>query len=411
MNMTVGRKNTGIENVIAIVWALCLFSLPFPYLPFNSQTFIALAILSLAYFFKNRPASLVYKNFHFFFVLPFIIFLISFSLFSHASYKIIEKEVATILFPLVTFLLLNSGLRFTQKRYHALLAVFVSSVLILIIFTYIRSFFYPEEFFAHNFLTFDIIHPGYFSLFCGVSVFCIIELNRHYYSRRKWIGYSIIAAILVYMTLLSSRMPLFATLALLAVFLLLSEKTIKTRLLYFSVLIVLIAVMVLMVFSSPRLKYRFYEAFSKNFEMRIVSWKGAWAVFNEHYLAGVGIGEQQAALDSYYLQHVPEPERYLELNAHNYWLHILMTFGIAGALIFVLFWYKLLRVVWVSQHPVWIYATALFIICSLTEVLSATHRGIVFFYSFYSLHLMFLVKQNNFNGFEQLDRSEKKIEI
>lgn len=297
-----------------------------------------------------------------------------------------EKELSTIAFPLISFFLLNSDFSISQKEYRRILLFFAVSVLAILLFTYIRSFFYPEDFFAHYFLTFGIIHPGYFSIFCAVVILIILEFNRESILRRKILGYLTILAILVYMTLLSSRMPLIAIVIILVHSIVFSGATVKRKLIYGCGIVACCLVLYLIITASPRLEYRFVLALEKNFETRLVSWNGSWEIFKEHWLFGVGTGAHQSHLDKYYQQHVDQPENFLGMNSHNYPLHLLMTFGVSGILLFAVFWFRLIR--YSARHSLMLKVSFLFLICSITEVLTGKQKGIVFMYLFFTLHLL-----------------------
>jgi O-antigen ligase len=305
-----------------------------------------------------------------------------------------EKEAMAFLVPVTTFFLLNSNVTFSGGDYRLMILSFLVAVAVILVFTYIRSFFYSEDFFAHEFLTFDVIHPGYFSFYCGVSVLIIFEILRDRSRKTKLIGYAIVGLILVYMTLLSSRTPLFATICLVMWSVLFSVTTVRKRLIYFTSIAALLLMLTVIVYSSPRLKYRFYEALEKNIKVRIVEWEGSLRIFQHHPILGVGTGASQDYLDDFYKANTVEPEKYIGFNSHNYYLHVLMTYGLLGFVMIAVFWIKIIWTAINSQNSLFIKVLILFLLCSLTELMWARQKGIVFFYLFFSTSLIYVLNKS-----------------
>jgi O-antigen ligase len=145
---------------------------------------------------------------------------------------------------------------------------------------------------------------------------------------------------------------------------------------------------------SPRLKYRFIQALEKNLNARMVSWAGSVEIFKAFPLFGVGTGANQKHLNQYYVTNTQNPQKYLEFNSHNYLLHVMMTFGIVGFLVILIFWISILVNAAQSQNDLLIKFLILFLLCQITEVMTVTQKGTVFFYAFYSLNVMFSIGEN-----------------
>jgi O-antigen ligase len=120
----------------------------------------------------------------------------------------------------------------------------------------------------------------------------------------------------------------------------------------------------------------------------LVSWQVALDLFEKHPLLGAGVGAEQAAMDEAYKEGVENPEFYIGLNAHNYYLYALMTFGICGFLLLFFFWIHLFRMPILYKNTLLTNTLVLFLLCSTTEVMLVTQKGIVFLYLFYSMHLV-----------------------
>jgi len=381
-----------LKNLIVLNWALIFFTLPFSFVPLNSQLIILLLILSFFYFRKwnFRNGISIIKDWYLF--IPAIISIASWIFISDQGLKVLEKEASALIFPIIVFLLANSNFEFLYKDYLFILGAFIIAVIIIIIFTSIRFFFLPTDFLNHEFLTFNIIHPTYFSFYCGVVILILIEFvssAKTISSGNRWLVYVAIGAILAYMTILSSRMPLIATVGMILILLFFSVSGIKKRVITFLGMVFLIAALAYAISFSPRLEYRFYLAFEKNFAMRIKEWKASLDIYAMNPYFGIGVGSEQEVLDSYYRAHFENSEDYIGLNSHNYFLHILMVYGSVGFLFILLFWIKVFQRGFVSGNRLLIVSLILFLLCSMTEVMLARQKGIVFFFLFFSAHLFF----------------------
>lgn len=398
-----------LKNLIVLNWALIFFTLPFSFVPLNSQLIILLLILSFFYFRKwnlgNRIS--IFKDWYLF--IPAITCITSWIFISDQGLKVLEKEAPALIFPIIVFLLANSNFGFLYKDYLFILGAFITAVIIVIIFTSIRFIFLPTDFLNHEFLTFDIIHPTYFSFYCGVVVLILIEFvssKETISSRNRWLVYVAIGSILSYMTILSSRMPLIATVGLILILLFLSVSGIKKRVITFLCVGSLISALAYAITFSPRLEYRFYLAFEKNFTMRINEWKASWDIYAMNPYFGIGVGSEQVILDSYYRNNFENAEDYVGLNSHNYFLHILMVYGSVGFLLILFFWLKVFKTAHESRNRLLVFSLILFVLCSMTEVMLARQKGIVFFFLFFSVHL-FLSKDAK--GYNELNLKLERL--
>ena len=386
-----------LKSIILVTWGLVLFTLPLPHIPTNSRLIILLFLLSIFYFLKNKPREIRYIKFHLYYLIPFLVAVISLILVSNQNIDVMEKELAIVAFPLITFFLLNGNFSITLKEYHILLLFFATSVLSVLLFTYIRSFFYSKDFFSRNFLTFEIAHPTYFSLYCGVVILIIVEFVKHsYFKKCKPLPYILIIGILTYMTLLSSRMPLIATIIVLLYSIFFNRASLRKKIMYGVVMTLLGIVLVTIIKNSPRLEYRFILALEKNVNTRLVSWTASLEIFKDYPLFGTGTGANQLHLDNYYKKNIESPQDFIDKNSHNYFLHILVTFGVVGALLFAFFWFTVIKKALHPHHDLTIKILLLYLLCSLTEVLSAKQKGIVFLYLFYSLYLLWATLKDSY---------------
>jgi O-antigen ligase len=196
------------------------------------------------------------------------------------------------------------------------------------------------------------------------------------------------------MAVLSSRLPFLATLIVLVISFL-ADAQYKRKFLSVVALFALTIAIFFYIKYDPRLEYRYILALEKNVNMRLTIWSATLEIFMEHPVIGVGTGESQNVLNAYYPEHVDEPEKYVEMNAHNYPLHILLTFGIVGGLVTLVYWICVLSLAYRSSNRLYLYILILFLLCSLTEVMTATQAGIVFIFAFIALHILYHVGGND----------------
>jgi O-Antigen ligase len=119
------------------------------------------------------------------------------------------------------------------------------------------------------------------------------------------------------------------------------------------------------------------KVYSNSINNRLILWKASAAILMEgsHSITGYSPEELQLVLD----QKVGEYNSYLttrHLNPHNQFLSMLLKFGLAGFVLFVLFWGVRLKKSFSDSHPglfaVWLFC----FFCGFTEVYLDREMGI-----------------------------------
>lgn len=123
------------------------------------------------------------------------------------------------------------------------------------------------------------------------------------------------------------------------------------------------------------------------FTIRMAKWKCGWAVAQDHFLAGAGVGDEMSELmKSYEKLNFKEGIR-CHYNVHNQYLSAAMSGGI---ILFVLLVLMLTGAIWISIRNNDLLATAfvaLMVFSLMTENFFTVQKGVTFFSFFYALFL------------------------
>ena len=240
------------------------------------------------------------------------------------------------------------------------------------------------------------IHPTYLSLFLLFAVFLklhrIVEkdTNQPWYNV-LWDSFQI-ALMLLCCLLLSARGPLIAFgIALLVYFIQINWKRAVIG------MAVSIPVIALLFLNVPAISSRFNELIQaqvtqgqenetmNSTQIRKEIYNCSGELLSEHWLAGVGIGNVQPALNDCYTKNDQETLRRMEFNTHNQYAHVWLSNGILGLVIFVLM--LLIPYILSIRTKQLVYQSFLLmmIICFFTENILARQHGVVFFAFFNTL--------------------------
>jgi len=119
------------------------------------------------------------------------------------------------------------------------------------------------------------------------------------------------------------------------------------------------------------------KTYSNSINNRLILWKASAAILTDgtHWITGYSPEELQLALD----QKVGEYNSYLttrHLNPHNQLLSMILKYGLAGFVLFILFWSIRFRRSYSDSHPgiftVWLFC----FFCSMTEIYLDREMGI-----------------------------------
>lgn len=161
--------------------------------------------------------------------------------------------------------------------------------------------------------------------------------------KQKWIGAGALLLSLASVMLTGSRGS-FATLLLLGAAFMFTR---KTGLLYIPVAVVLFAALWTIVPANIKERYTTLTDVLKNEQLdesamaRKYSRIAGWHMFLDHPLLGVGAGNFKFANGS---QYWPGPGRKHWLQAHNLYIQLLADLGLVGAVVWLIFFFSLLRI-------------------------------------------------------------------
>lgn len=118
--------------------------------------------------------------------------------------------------------------------------------------------------------------------------------------------------------------------------------------------------------------------FVSSTDLRIGIWKCAWQSTQEHWLAGVGIGNTRETLDNCFKQYNNDVFFAGEYNAHNQYLHTWLSGGIVALILFLTYW---LWMLWLARWQVdkrMFFFLIFFLLVSLTENYFSRQFGMMF---------------------------------
>lgn len=250
-------------------------------------------------------------------------------------------------------------------------------------------------------------HAVYFSIlvfmaivFCGES---IIENN----TRKKWLY--IVAALFfsAMLFLLSSKLVIAFFVIYLFYFLIIFFKKGKVQWkAWLSVVILIVLTTCLALFTKNPVSNRFadllegetntlnkdqYSAddYFNGLQFRLLQWKLVPEILNENkaWVAGVSPGDAQAKLNEKYISkkmYAGDPQHndpgYLLYNTHNQFLQSLLENGIIGLMIFIFYFFSIIKMTWQDKKPKGMaFVILLLLAFAFTESVLKTQYGIIIF--------------------------------
>ena len=240
----------------------------------------------------------------------------------------------------------------------------------------------------------DVFHPTYLGL--NILLFLIAHLYRSarvQFTWRSGIFYVIImGALLLHIFLLLSKAIIIVTAIVLLYFsVVYARRGWRNLLVYFSVFLLpfflIVPVPHLLDKSAEKVKLRFEELTQSKQDngstsFRTLVLKNAPEIIDEHWLFGVGFGNETAYLSQFYQERGWEHARSRSFNTHNQFLQTWLSIGIGGLFILaiLIFGPFMLQISPIVKLMLFSFV---FIFC--TEAMLERLSGIVLFLLFYSL--------------------------
>ena len=118
---------------------------------------------------------------------------------------------------------------------------------------------------------------------------------------------------------------------------------------------------------------------------RLEYWKTGVEIAQKNLILGVGTGDVQDSFDEQYEEDNSPLNIEKRNRAHNYYLTILITFGLAGLLYFLLIFYQFIRFNALNKEVLAIAFIFIILVSFLIEDTIETQTGVTFFALFYGL--------------------------
>lgn len=412
--LNIERHTTDRRKVYFFLISLVIISL---YLPIKVNTY-AITILGFAYFMDLVFIRKVLRLQRTFFLFAFFAFMHLLGMLYTQNIaqglSEIERRSAVVVLP---FIILGSGVVFREDDIKRLTVLFFKTGVVigvaLILIASARflesgdySVFFYQEFsgpFGPASLVFRL-HPVYYSYFLLFGLFCTMLIK--YEAEKKKVSFWLWNfALLILLVLLASKVAFGVFFVLIVVWLARKWRRLSVR--ESMMMVGGVMAVCLMVYLIPETRSRFSDILNLNFindvnnqiysynhnfnglSLRVVIWKlSIENLYRDQLLfSGVGTGDVKDYLNSIYARHGLLDGGYLNYNAHNEYVEMLLMLGIPGLLIFLtlIVW----GTVWSIRNRNQCLTILLLILgfASLTESVLAINKGIMFFSLFGSLML------------------------
>ena len=161
-----------------------------------------------------------------------------------------------------------------------------------------------------------------------------------------------------------------------------------------------LGMLTLAILAVPTLRGRVSELIAGGFEfeagnptkqtgltIRLVKWNCAWEIIQENPITGVTVGDSKFLLSECYKR-----KKFWgynsNFNAHNQYLHYMLISGLGGLLVYLLVLGVPLRLALKHRDAMLLVLIVIIAVVSVTEVIMARQKAIMFVSLFYSLALL-----------------------
>ena len=364
------------------------------------------------------------KKYHLVLILPFVYYFIILLSAAHSNniiigLKLVDKSLFFLLIPII-LVCLSENINFKK-----LLLIFAKStfgatgILVLYsVFMYLTTL-NSDNLFFHNFTRLFDLHPVYFSINLALSVFILTKHNR---TGKDKSSLNIVMIIVLIIGIILSASKIVILLFSIIYFIQLNKIFNQRHKKYTFIPLFIIVIIVL--FTLPKLKNRFIEGFEFNLSFAPTTDVASSKVFNyedKHLISdleiryifgsigvfhsikdnkilfGYGVGDTQDYLDLYYMQYGLAPNWYEGYNVHNQYVQILISTGIFSLLFFLYYILLNLKMSFKYMNSLGIVFLTLILCVFFVESMLMRNKGIVLFVFFTSLFLIQNLKYENSN--------------
>ncbi len=409
------------DTLYPIAWWLCVVTLPWT-IRLNSICIILLVLVWLA---EGEWSTKWQRLKNASWTVPFVVFFcihllgLLHSQNLAAGLSEIEKKLTFVVLPLIA----ASGKPLNQSFFDLLKKSFVYSCSLLIIGSLVYTAFHfihsspitnfdaetEEHFHVLNPLASPLweyfsyiqvgswmdLHPAYFSLHI---IFCTLILLERMIDQNEVDRMSLLLIVLFtfFLALLASRMAILSFAIILVYFIvnqLQKRKWVPNVLALSCVLIAFIG----LIWLNPVTRFRVIQEPNttgmmihrqvtqwNSVNLRLLEWQASWNIIKKSWLTGVGTGDGQDALKSYYASFNASTMN-MDFDSHNQYLQAIIELGIIGFISLLCCFF--LPVFRPGHSILYVSFILLFSLMCLTESMLARQKGIVFFTLFQSLFL------------------------
>jgi O-antigen ligase len=313
----------------------------------------------------------------------------------------LEVKLSFFVFPILYFTRPLDGYKTGRVFLAFLLGCSFSAVILILRSTYLTiKTGDPYWYFYERFSRF--MHPGYYSMYLNLAFIYLLVLfsgKTPIPPRFKRLLMWLFPLILLSILLLSSKLGLITTV--LSIVSWMGWRIVQSKRYGLGALSILgfAAVLSLLIYCSPYAKARLVNAFSalksentdkkstESTAVRMLIWKSAREVIQEHPLFGTGTGDSKDALLEKYKADGLTGAYQENLNAHNGYLQVTISLGITGLLVLLLMLLLPFLKALQERKIVLAFFILLLSLNFLTESMFETQAGVMFFAFFQSLLL------------------------
>ncbi|GEM_PF-1950194 len=252
-----------------------------------------------------------------------------------------------------------------------------------------------EYYFTYLRLSRVIMHPGYLSVYIGISIYLGLGLLRNgmLWIRSRFAGYGLLIFLLIFLFMLQGRMNLlaFGAITFCGFIIYLFRKSRPARAISFGALIIAALVTLFLILPSDVTR-RFTEFQSLKYQMdapvihqfngvtlRLAEWHCAWDVIEDHIITGVGLGDAKDQLLQSYEQNRFVVGLRRQFNCHNQYLESWLGAGLPAFILLALFLVYLLLHAYRQKDGLLAMVALYFFLSMLTESMLIRHKAVTLF--------------------------------
>lgn len=385
----------------------------------NGFIIISFAVSLCLFFLKDKKANFIFKPV---FAIPLLlyIYLLINGLFGYNTKNLLGQLDKNLLFLIISF---SALFLFKANYLYKILRIYtfsLSLITIALLFNNVNKLLFGYDFsslYFHQFTALIGEHAVYFSLYLSFGILISLELLQKQINTK--INKCIIAIFSLGLWFAASKAIIVVTIVLVFISFIKSFSFKKITL-----SILLVSIFSLSLFYNPYLKERFLEGFTYDIEFNPVSELKEAKVFSnseiesisdlelrvilskialyhlgddDKLLFGYGVSDYQEYLDYYYMYYGLAPFHYEGYSPHNQYVFALVSSGLVGLSILLIylsysFFYALNR-----KHYLYFSFLILFCFSMIFETYLIRTKGIVFFFFFNSIFLIYNKQNENRN--------------